>query len=80
LTVTVGVAGALVGGATGRTWESAGLGAGANLFLLGLGMSIFGRTLRPAMRWAYLVLALAGGGGAGYALWSGSRGSSSKRR
>lgn len=71
LAITVGVAGAGVGGLTGKSWSSAGVGAGTNLFLLGLGMAVLGRSLSPQLRVAYLVLSLLGGGGAGYALWAG---------
>lgn len=73
LAITVGVAGAGVGGLTGRTWAAAGTGAGVNLFLLGLGMAVLGRAnLSPQLRWAYLLLSLLGGAGAGYALWAGT--------
>jgi hypothetical protein len=73
LAITVGVAGAGVGGLTGRSWTAAGTGAGVNLFLLGLGMAVLGRNnLAPQLRWAYLLLSLLGGAGAGYALWAGS--------
>lgn len=80
LALAVGVAGAGVGAVTGRTWNAAGVGAGANLFLLGLGVSVLGRTLSPQLRIAYLVLSLLGASGAGYALWAGSQGSSSSSR
>lgn len=73
LSIIVGSAGAAVGGLTGRTWWSAGVGAGVNLFLLGMGMAVLNRQLRPTLRWAYLVIALAGGGGAGYSLWAGGK-------
>ena len=72
LSVIVGSAGAAVGGITGRTWWSAGVGAGVNLFLLGMGMAVLNRQLPPMIRWTYLVIALAGGSGAGYSLYAGS--------
>ena len=80
LMIAVGVAGAGVGALTGKTWNAAGVGAGTNLFLLGLGVSVLGRTLSPQLRIAYLVLSLLGAGGAGYALWAGSGSSSSRRK
>lgn len=79
LAISVGVAGAGVGALTGRTWNAAGIGAGTNLFLLGLGVSVLGRSLSPQLRVAYLVLSLLGAGGAGYALWAGTP-SSSRRK
>lgn len=80
MAVVVGVAGAGVGGLTGKTWTSAGVGAGVNLFLWGLGGALLGRErMTPMLRWAYFALSLLGGAGAGYALWAGA-GTGARRR
>lgn len=62
--------GALVGGAASGSWRGAGIGALANLTVLGLSASLLGAgRLTTLERILYGTLALGAGAGAGYLVW-----------
>lgn len=62
--------GALVGGAASGSWKGAGIGALANLTVLGLSASLLGAgRLTTLERILYGTLALGAGAGAGYLVW-----------